>query len=174
MNDCKLTRHDAPLSRFRSMKKMRILIVEDVQLEAEMLERALYAFKILHEKPEVIVTNSFYAACEIVVNHTPPLDIVILDGTLSDVDMTETIRNVTEIEDHVPTFILTGYAKEDVEKMLADAQAAHIEVVEKGPGVFNGMLTAIISRVIVKWHERRNRKLRECLQVLDNFHRETA
>lgn len=165
-----------PRSRCDSagMKKMRILIVEDVQLEAEMLERALCAFAALHEKPEVIVTNSFYAAVEIVVNHTPPLDIVILDGTLSDIDMTETIQNVKQIEDHAPCFVLTGYRKEDVEKMLADAQASHIEVVQKGPGVFNGMLYKIISRVITRWHQRHDRKLRECLQVLDDYHREPA
>lgn len=153
---------------------LRVLIVEDHPLEAELVQRALYIFSSLLGEPEIIITNTFAAALSI-VRGTHPTDIVILDSTLDDSTMQETIKNVRQIEDHSPTFILTGYPKADVEALLAMQDNGHIEVVEKGPHVFTkGFLTGVVSTVISKWHARRKTPMREALQILEGYRRTEA
>lgn len=152
---------------------LRVLIVEDVRMEAELVQRALKIFETIIGAPEIIITNTFAAAVTI-VQSSHPADIVILDPGLDDSTMHQTIANVLQIENISPTFILTGHSKVEVEHLLHKAHAEHIDVVEKGPQIFEqGFLTGVVATVISKWHARRHKPLSEALIILEGYKRQS-
>lgn len=143
-------------------------------MDAEMIQRTLQMFETALGTPEVIIVGSFAMALEI-IRGINPSDIVILDTKLEDSTMQETISNVRLIEDYVPTFILTGHSKADVDALLWAANCAHVQVVEKGPTTFErGFLTGVVATVISTWHARRKTPMREALQILEGYRRTEA
>lgn len=148
------------------MSGLRVLIVEDGVHYGDLIRRTLCTLERVCGRVEVTATNTFASAARIVADKVPQ-DIVVLDLTLSDSTMEQTLARLAEIEGNAPTVIVTGTPRTLVERYLG---LPSVPVVEKGPELFTkGYLTGIVVNAITAWHRRRSLPLREHLRVLEAF-----
>ncbi len=98
---------------------MRVLIVEDKNADSTIVQRYLRRDS---EAPEVRTAESLTDA--LAVAETAPLDVILLDTSLSDGQGADAVRRMRAAVPHVPIVILGGTEEESIaaEAMQAGAQ----------------------------------------------------
>jgi len=127
---------------------LQILIVEDDHNMALWVTKHLDPLKEAFPRASIAVVHT-WADAEKVIAADPPPNVALLDLSLPDSKMVETINRVPMIEERCAVVIITGHNKDDVEKLLVDKK---VEVLEKKPSLFG---TGTIIRAIVRAWERK-------------------
>jgi CheY-like chemotaxis protein len=124
------------------MNGLKILIVEDEEPMAQLLEKLVKPLRQHFPNSEVILANRMEQALSILSTFPSP-DVMLLDLTLPDSTLEQTIAKIDQIEGQCPVVLVTGHAREKVLKLLG----RDIPIVEKAPAMLE---TNILVRVIVK------------------------
>ena len=128
---------------------IHILIVEDIATVAKWIEIHLKPLLEAFPRAQIDIVYTWKQASEYVDSETPP-HVVLLDLSLPDSEMMDTIRRVPEIDKRSAVVIITGHAIEDVEKLLVDSK---VEVLSKGLAM---KMTDKIVSAIVRAIERKS------------------
>lgn len=129
---------------------LRILIVEDNSGMVTVMQQLVSP--LLLKFPGSIVTVAHEMEEALSAIRTVPLpDIVLLDLSLPDSTIEETILRIDEIESQCPVLIVTGHAIDRVRKLIARP----VEVVEKINLNEPGLIIRVMIKVIAAWHEGR-------------------
>lgn len=83
----------------------------------------------------------------------PPPDVVLLDLTLPDSLMPQTIARIAEIEETAPVVVFTGSRADQVRPLLLGRD---VEILEKNPRTIrdNGIFAAAFARAIARFRKR--------------------
>lgn len=149
------------------MNSLDVLIVEDNDLYAEIIERLVEPLR-SHFGQCTIRKVSTLAAALKEAQRIPPYDIILLDLTLPDSTIEETINKISELESHSAVVIVTGNPAARA-KMPEDRPTVLIE--KNIPGI-GGLIIESIVKAISNWKwrktERDINRLQDILTLLDN------
>lgn len=142
---------------------MHILIVEDENTMSMIMSKIVGPIVENFPNSTIQIATHLYEALDVVAR-TPAPDIVLLDLSLPDSTMENTIAKLTQIEDRSPVVIVTGHARESLESLLAGRDT---EFIQKQDADFfkSGYIIGIILRVLQR------RKRRDFEQMDTNIER---
>lgn len=149
-------------------ERLKILIVEDEQPVADVLERLVAPLKDSFPGSQVILATRMADALEI-IGSIPSPDITLLDLSLPDSSIEETIGRLRDIEAVCPVVIVTGHATERVIAMMGDLK---VPVIDKSIALFeSNFLVRAIVRVVEAWQKNRwariDRNLNRMKEMID-------
>lgn len=124
---------------------LRILIVEDEHSVVMLLERVLEPLLKRWPNSKIIAVRKLVEAFEIIKNFPYP-DIILLDLTLIDSTLENTISRIDEMEGNAPVVVITGHSKHEVESLMKDHQTPVVykdESLAGGSGLIAGMVKAM-------------------------------
>lgn len=127
-----------------------ILIVEDSETVAAVIERTIGRLREWFPDAVIQAVTSWADAIRY-INADPAPDLTLLDLTLPDATMHESIARVKHLEERTAVVIITGQKRETVEERLIDSE---VEILEKNPSLWAG--DGII-RAMARAMLRRNR-----------------
>lgn len=157
---------DAGLPRAVSTP-LHVLIVEDDTHMAEWVQEHIKPLRAAFPRATIEIVNTWLAAQAAIASDPPP-NVTLLDLTLPDSTMHETIARVSIIEQRSAVVIITGHKTEDVEALLVDRR---VEVLHKSPSLFapGNIIRAIyraLERKSMADEQQRFRGLRDILSTL--------
>lgn len=97
------------------------------------------------------------------LKRTPYIDVLILDLSFPTSSFEETIARLDEFGTHSAVVLVTGRKRDEVQEMVGNRV---IEVVEKGPEIFDGTLFEAMYRALFA---RRNKVIEEELSRVDRI-----
>lgn len=116
------------------MSALRILVVEDERNMAGLLFSELEMIRRTFPDSPITMAGS-YKGMLLALMTNPAPDVVILDLTLPDSRMTETISSIGEIEKIATVVIVTGSHPEQVQPLLTNPD---VEILHKDKSLFQG------------------------------------
>lgn len=157
---------DAALPRAVSVP-LHVLIVEDDSHMAEWVQQHIEPLRAAFPRAVIEIVSTWLAAQSAIACEPPP-NVTLLDLTLPDSTMLETIARVSIIEQRSAVVIITGHKTEDVEALLVDSR---VEVLHKSPSLFMpGSIIRAIYRALARKEmadeQQRFKGLREILSTL--------
>lgn len=131
--------------------RIHILIVEDEKPMADLMERLVKPLLSHFPGSQVTVAHKLVDALLTVRAYNAP-DIVLLDLTLPDSDIENTMNHIDEIDSRCAVVIVTGHSRERVKQMLLNDS---IPIVDKSAAITNpGMLARVIVKAFGYWHQQ--------------------
>lgn len=128
---------------------LRVLIVEDEPNVAVMLE--LIIAPILKEWPNSTITKvRSFAEAEKIINSLPFPDVAIVDLTLPDSSMEQTIKNLSTLNARCPVVIITGHPREALIRLGLPFDAP---VVFKNDEINPNVIVNAIARALILYRQ---------------------
>lgn len=151
---------------------LKILIVEDEEPMALLIERIVKPLMGHFPGSQVIFAHSMKIALEIIATFPAP-SVALLDLRLPDSDIDQTIAKLDAFEDRCPVVIVTGYAEGQVRTLL---EGRNIGMITKDDALSQpGMLLRMITWAAERWHAGRyERVLRDINRMKEIVKNATA
>lgn len=118
---------------------LHILIVEDMVMMAHAMRDKLEMIRRKFPDAKTTIVGTWKDGIE-VVSQVPHPDVVLLDLGLPDKEWRQAVADVDQFEKKSPVLIVTGHPEEKVKELLALANAPHIEVLRKDPGMWSKLI----------------------------------
>lgn len=136
---------------------LHILIVEDQESMAFAISQKVANLREWFPSARITLCGRWADAAKVIFAEPPP-DATLLDLSLPDSTMHETISRVEQIAERTAVVIITGHAREKVMEMLAEND---VPVFTKNPSLFSGMalILAIVQRMRSHRRERTDRRM---------------
>lgn len=151
------------------MKVIKILLVEDDHLSADLVQNTLKPIVDRFPDGEILLAGTMAAAEEIASN-VPHPDIVILDLSLPDSTREETLSTIPRFLDRSPVLVITGWPDPDLHEAVLKTGAGLLKKIDLNKrSLFKTIIATILS-----WKGDTPRmkaireNLREAYEILDN------
>lgn len=147
---------------------MRILIVEDSQPIQILLERIVKPLMAEFPGSTIIISNTLAGAL-VHLSEMPYPDIALLDLTLDDATIEQTIASIPRMQETCPVAIVTGHSKEKVKELLGDIE---VPIIEKDPQIWrrgDWMSNPVIQAIVNLMRGRKDRD--DFATIWDNLKR---
>lgn len=141
---------------------MEILLVEDQYAMALVIESAIRKVTSRFAGCAITVVAKLEDAKAIIARHAP--DFIILDLTLSDSSMEETLKHVEDMEGKSPLLILTGH---DVDRVKAEIPNLAVDIASKEMITSSrGFLFNLILDIRQRWMDKKRKQESEAMKSM--------
>lgn len=146
---------------------LRILIVEDQPSMAAVLAHKVDKLRRWFPKAEVLTRHTMAEALAL-ISIDPPPDSILLDLSLPDSDMKETISRVASFTQRSAVVIITGHTGHEVEELLIGQE---VEVLRKTGPVFQSddIIRAIVRAMMRRKTVQSEQRMAKFAQVLQQL-----
>lgn len=143
---------------------LKILVVEDDAMSGELILARLDKVRAFFPNSKIILVDTMLKALACVAEYPSP-DVALLDLSLPDSTIRETIDQIPTFERVCPVVIVTGHMPSTVQELLGNKK---IEIVQKGGEGLKWVdaLIGAITNSISNWNEMRFAKTARNLNML--------
>lgn len=151
------------------MKVIKILLVEDEHLPADLIKTTLAPIMERFPDGEILLAGTMRAAEEIASN-VPHPDIVILDLSLPDSTREQTLATIPRFLDRSPVLVITGWPNPKMAQQVLATGAGFLHKTQLSKG---SLFKSIVATVLAWKGDTPRMKairenLREAYQILDD------